>query len=70
MQPLKAKVFMTGGSQAVRIPAEFRFDTREVYMRRDLQTGDLILSQSPFTWEETYSALDQADFPADFMSCR
>lgn len=37
-----AKVFMTGRSQAVRIPKQFRFGTPEVYVRRD---GDsLILS--------------------------
>src|SRR5580692_11512999 len=43
----KTRVFMSGRSQAVRIPAEFRFDTDEVYVRRDHQTGDLILSRSP-----------------------
>jgi antitoxin VapB len=29
-----AKVFMSGRSQAVRIPKELRFDTGEVYIRR------------------------------------
>ena len=29
-----AKVFMSGRSQAVRIPKELRFDTDEVYIRR------------------------------------
>ena len=37
MAPIsKAKVFYSGRSQAVRIPAEFRFKTDEVYVRRDL----------------------------------
>jgi hypothetical protein len=31
----KAKAFMSGRSQAVRIPAEYRFITDEVYIRRD-----------------------------------
>ena len=31
----KAKLFMTGGSQAVRLPAEFRFEGSEVEIRRD-----------------------------------
>ena len=31
----KAKLFMTGGSQAVRLPAEFRFEGDEVDIRRD-----------------------------------
>ena len=66
----KAKVFMTGRSQAVRIPAEYRFDAEEVYIRRDPQTGDLILSEKPDSWEDIFKALDQADFPADFMADR
>ena len=66
----KARVFMTGRSQAVRIPAEFRFSADEVFVRRDAQTGDLILSQTPFTWDEIFAALDAADFPAEFMAER
>jgi antitoxin VapB len=61
---------MTGRSQAVRIPAEFRFSTNEVYVRRDQQTGDLIFSQSPASWEEIFAAIDEAEFPADFMADR
>lgn len=66
----KARVFMTGRSQAVRIPAEFRFNTDEVFVRRDAQTGDLILSQSPSSWDEIFAALDAAEFPANFMADR
>jgi len=66
----KARVFMTGRSQAVRIPAEYRFSTDEVYIRRDAQSGDLILSQAPGGWEEIYSALDQAGVPDDFLTER
>jgi antitoxin VapB len=39
-----AKLFKNGRSQAVRLPAEFRFEGDEVYIRRDPQTGDVILS--------------------------
>lgn len=41
-----AKIFTNGRSQAVRLPAEFRFDkaTKEVLIRRDEKTGDVILS--------------------------
>jgi antitoxin VapB len=63
----KARVFMSGRSQAVRIPAEFRFDTDEVYVRRDHQTGDLILSRTPSSWGEIFAALDEAGIPEDFM---
>jgi antitoxin VapB len=67
----KARVFMSGRSQAVRIPAEFRFATDEVYVRRDGQTGELILSEeAPLTWAEIFAMLDEADFPAEFMADR
>ena len=41
----KAKLFMNGRSQAVRLPAEFRFEGTEVDIRRDPATGEVILSQ-------------------------
>jgi antitoxin VapB len=69
-QPAKAKVFMSGRSQAVRIPAEYRFATEEVYIRRDPQSGDLILSEAPGGWDEIFSALDKAGFPEDFLADR
>jgi antitoxin VapB len=40
-----AKLFMNGRSQAVRLPAEFRFDGDEVLIRKDETTGDVILSE-------------------------
>lgn len=67
---LKTKVFMSGRSQAVRIPAEFRFTAPEVYVRRDAQTGDLVLSASPTTWDEIFAALDRAEFPSEYLSSR
>jgi antitoxin VapB len=66
----KARVFMSGRSQAVRIPAEYRFTTDVVYIRRDPQSGDLILSQAPGDWDEIYTALDKAGFPDDFLTDR
>jgi antitoxin VapB len=62
----KARVFKNGRSQAVRIPVRYRFTTDEVYIRRDPQTGDVILSQSPGSWDEIYRVLDEAAFPDDF----
>jgi antitoxin VapB len=47
LQPEKAKVFMTGRSQAVRIPAQYRFKTEEVYIRQDPKTGEITLSERP-----------------------
>jgi antitoxin VapB len=39
-----AKLFNTGGSQAVRLPAEFRFAGAEVFIRRDERTGGVVLT--------------------------
>jgi antitoxin VapB len=64
----KAKVFMSGRSQAVRIPAEFRFSSSEVYIRRDHRNGDLILSQAPGGLAEIFAALDEVGVPDDFLT--
>jgi antitoxin VapB len=66
----KARVFMSGRSQAVRIPAEYRFTSNEVFIRRDPQSGDVILSQAPDSWDDVYAALDKAGFPDDFLADR
>ena len=64
----KARVFMSGRSQAVRIPAQFRFASKEVYIRRDVKNGDLILSQSPGSLQDIFAALDQLGVPDQFLS--
>lgn len=65
-----AKLFKNGRSQAVRLPAEYRFDSTEVYIRRDPETGDVILSRKPTTWEGFFAVLKDADVPADFLAAR
>jgi antitoxin VapB len=64
----KAKVFVTGRSQAVRLPAAFRFSTKEVFVRRDAASGDVILSTKPEnkSWDEVFATLDAAGIPPDF----
>lgn len=62
-----AKIFVNGRSQAVRLPAAFRFDTKEVFIRRDPETGDVILSRKPATWDGFFTALKAADVPDDFL---
>jgi antitoxin VapB len=64
----KAKVFMSGRSQAVRIPAEYRFSSSEVYIRRDPRNGDLILSRAPGSLSEIFAAFDRLGVPQDFLS--
>jgi antitoxin VapB len=63
-----AKVFMTGRSQAVRLPAEFRFSSKEVYIRRDEKTGEVILARKPADWDELFAKLDAAGVPDDFLT--
>ena len=63
-----AKLFMNGKSQAVRLPVAYRFDTKEVFIRRDHETGDVILSRKPADWDAFLSAIQSADVPADFLS--
>jgi antitoxin VapB len=46
-----AKIFVTGRSQAVRLPLEFRFDVAQVFIRRDPATGDVVLSRKPTDWQ-------------------
>jgi antitoxin VapB len=66
-----AKVFQTGGSQAVRLPAAFRFDVPEVYVRRDPATGDVILSRRPTDWSELRAAIEAGTAEAhDFLADR
>lgn len=64
-----ARVFQTGGSQAVRIPAEFRFDGDVVWIRRDERTGDIILSaRPPRRWEDFVELRERlGPVPEDFM---
>jgi antitoxin VapB len=66
----KAKVFANGRSQAVRLPAAFRFDTKEVFIHRNPRTGDVILSRKPANWGEVFAALDRAGVPEDLLADR
>ncbi len=65
-----AKLFRNGRSQAVRLPADFRFSGSEVYVRRDPATGDVILSRRPDSWQDFFDLVDSLDIPRDFMSKR
>ena len=63
-----AKIFTNGRSQAVRLPAAYRFDSSEVFIRRDEVTGDVILSSKPDNWDGFLAALRDGDVPGDFLS--
>src|SRR5436309_3181186 len=59
-----ARIFLNNGSQAVRLPKEFQFATRDVYIRKEGE--EVILSPRPAEWS---AYLDQAPkASAEFMS--
>lgn len=62
-----AKLFNNGRSQAVRLPAAYRFEGTEVFIRRDPDNGDVILSRRPVDWEEFFAILRDTKVPADFL---
>lgn len=67
-----AKLFKNGRSQAVRLPAEFRFEGSEVNIRRDEETGEVILSprrQRTGNWDRFIDAVSKVgpdDVPEGF----
>jgi antitoxin VapB len=65
-----AKLFRNGRSQAVRLPAEYRFEGSEVYVRRDPSTGDVILSRRPDSWEDLFELMNASGIPQDFLAGR
>jgi antitoxin VapB len=68
-----AKLFMNGRSQAVRLPAEFRFEGTEVDIKRDETTGGVLLTEKPAktgSWDaflEAVKAVRPEDVPDDFF---
>ena len=59
----RAKLFKTGGSQAVRLPRKYRFDgQREVLIRR--QGRSVVLESVPQRWSRPF--LDLAGSARDF----
>jgi antitoxin VapB len=65
-----AKLFRNGRSQAVRLPAEYRFESSEVYIRRDPASGDVILSRRPESWQDFFELMKTIDVPEDFLADR
>ena len=65
-----AKLFMNGRSQAVRLPANYRFDCNEVFIRKDPETGDVVISKKPGSWSDFFKVMETIDVPEDFMEKR
>jgi antitoxin VapB len=68
--PRTAKLFTNGRSQAVRLPADLRFEGSEVFIRKDPETGDVILSRRPESWDNFFELTKQVGVPEDFMADR
>lgn len=65
MSRARAKIFANGGSQAVRLPKEFRFDAKEVEVWR---VGDEIRLRPVPTkqmWQEIFAKIDET-FKGEF----
>jgi len=61
-----AKVFMNGRSQAVRLPAKFRFSCREVFVEQ--QGNFLVLRPKPAGWDDFFA--HTSCVPEDFLKDR
>lgn len=62
----KAKIFKNGQSQAVRLPHEYRFQDKEVYIKREGNLIMLIPIDNP--WQNFKQSL--SCFSPDFMNTR
>ncbi len=51
----------------MRLPAAFRFESEEVYIRRDPASGDVILSAKPRSFDRFFAALAEGKAPDDFL---
>ena len=59
----KAKIFNNGNSQAVRLPKEFRFESKEVIIRK-VANGVLLMPQDKNIWKNWFDNLEE--FSEDF----
>jgi antitoxin VapB len=72
--PKTAKLFKNGRSQAVRLPKEFRFEGKEVAIRRDEATGEVVIAPVPAEppsisfdeWFALYDAIPDDAPPEEF----
>lgn len=60
---LSSKVFISGNSQAIRLPKEYQVDEKELYIQKIGSTIILFPKTNP--WESFENSLDE--FTDDFM---
>ena len=64
------KLFMNGRSQALRLPVSCKFDCDEVFVRKDPETGDVIISKKPKSWDDFFKLVEGFEVSDDFMAAR
>jgi antitoxin VapB len=64
--PKTAKIFKNGRSQAIRLPADFRFSGREVFIEK--KGNMVILRPKPIGWDDFFDSKSQV--PDDFLAGR
>ena len=64
-----ARVFMSGQSQAIRIPKEFRFNGDEVFISRN-ENGDIVLSEKKPIWANFFAEFNDPKGLESFMEDR
>lgn len=66
------KLFRNGASQAVRLPADFRFEGTEIFAIKDECTGDVVLTTQPGRgiWSEFFQLAHTEEDDDSFMSDR
>ena len=64
------KLFMNGRSQAVRLPASFRFDCDEVKIRKDPISGNVVISPLRKNWDSFIQLASTTEVPSDFLDER
>ena len=65
--PDKVQLFTSEGEQAVRLPERYRFAAKQVYIRKNERTGDVILSPWPTEWAELFAAIETLDGPGNLL---
>jgi antitoxin VapB len=63
---ITAKIFTNGGSQAIRLPKQFRFQGKEVRIKKI--DGGLLLMDGRATWDALFESIGSVS--DDFMSDR
>lgn len=72
LQTKPAKLFKNGNCQAVRLPVDCRFNVNEVFIIKNEQTGDVLLSTKPSVnvWAEYFSFTKTLTDNHGFMESR